>query len=99
MKNINYLNEEIAWNSTNNPEYPYQSVHNGKKLLIRLNDFPAEHLYTLIADAQEVTNFDDWATTWNRPPKTVEKSSARSSSTAKATIRSCLGTLKSARGS
>lgn len=69
MKNTDYLSEEITWDSTNDPQYPYQSFYNGKELLIRLNDFPAEHLYTLIADRQEVTSFDDWAATWNRAPK------------------------------
>lgn len=78
MRNKNYLSEEITWNSTGNPVYPYRAVHAGKELLIRLNDFPAQQLYTLLVDDKEIADFDDWATGWNRPPKTVEMKKARS---------------------
>ncbi len=76
MKNRDYLNEEILWKATNNPEYPYRAFHEGKQLLIRLNDFPAEHLYTLIADDEETVNFDDWASAWSRELKTSKANSA-----------------------
>jgi hypothetical protein len=87
MKNRNYLNEEIAWNSTDNPEHPYRAFHEGKELFIRLNDFPAEQLYTLIADGREITNFDDWAAAWSRAPKPAEKRMARSTSAAKSAAK------------
>jgi hypothetical protein len=34
---------------------------------IRLNDFPDEPLYTLIADEKEIIHFDDWPSFWTRP--------------------------------
>ncbi|MGI8787454.1 MAG: hypothetical protein ACR2HG_06825 [Pyrinomonadaceae bacterium] len=80
MKNRNYLSEEIAWKATNNPEYPYRAFHEGVRLLIRLNEFPAEHLYTLIADDEETVNFDDWASTWIRNLEASEKGAVRGAS-------------------
>jgi len=85
MKNKNYLTEEIMWNFTDDPEYPYRAVHDGKKLLVRLNDFPAEHLYTLLADDEEIVNFDDWAAAWSRAPKSSERKAARSAAAKSAT--------------
>lgn len=69
MKNKNYLTEKITWTLTDNAEYPYQAVHDGKKMLVRLNDFPAEHLYTLFVDGEESDGFDDWESNWSRAPK------------------------------
>jgi len=34
---------------------------------VRLNDFPETELYALIADGEEITSFDDWPDSWNRP--------------------------------
>ncbi len=82
MKNRNYLNEEIAWNLTDDPDLPYRAFHEGQELFVRLNDFPAEHLYTLIADGREITNFDDWTAVWSRAPKAAAKRMARSTTAA-----------------
>jgi diadenosine tetraphosphate (Ap4A) HIT family hydrolase len=64
MKKNNYSNENIRWNATNDPEYPFQAVYDGDELLIRLNDFPADALYTLIVNGEEVADFDDLAPNW-----------------------------------
>jgi hypothetical protein len=39
----------------------------GEQCLIRINDFPDEHLYTLMVNDQEVVHFDDWPLCWTRP--------------------------------
>ena len=62
-----YLTAPIEWSLGEDPEYPYQAKHEGHKLLVRLNDFPEEELYALIADGEEITNFDDWPNCWIRP--------------------------------
>jgi len=87
MKNRNYLSEKIAWKATNNPEYPYRAFHEGRQLLIRLNDFPAEHLYTLIADGKETINFDEWASTWCRNLEASGKGVVRGASAARPSMK------------
>jgi hypothetical protein len=97
MKNRNYLDEEIVWDFTEDPEKPYQANHDGKRLLIRLNDFPAEHLYTLFVDDQEIASFDDLAISWKyaaKPPlrkaarSVVAKAATRGAGRAKASVYS-----------
>ena len=62
-----YFTAPIEWSRGRDPEYPYEAEHDGHKLLVRLNDFPEEELYALIADGEEITNFDDWPDSWTRP--------------------------------
>lgn len=63
----NYLGEKVVWRRGSNPAYPYEAEFNKERLAIRLNDFPDEHLYTLIVDSAEVADFDDWPKQWVRP--------------------------------
>ena len=63
----NYLEEKVAWKQGIDPIYPYEAEFNREKLVIRLNDFPDESLYTLIVNDEEVASFDDWPEPWNRP--------------------------------
>ena len=60
----NYLEEELSWRQTKDPAYPYQTEINGDKLVIRLNDFPDNQLYTLMFNDEETASFDDWPTCW-----------------------------------
>ena len=66
---INYLAERIDWTRIEDPRHPFTARFEGEKCVIRLNDFPDEHLYTLIVDGEEVVAFDDWPANWNRPAK------------------------------
>lgn len=59
-KATNYLAEKIVWQKTDDPKQPYVAEFEGEKCVIRLNDFPDEHLYTLIVNGVEVADFDDW---------------------------------------
>lgn len=63
MRTKDYFAKAITWNKTPDAEFPYEAVLNGKPISIRLNDFPAENLYTLIADGSEIS-FDDWPSLW-----------------------------------
>ena len=65
----NYLAEKIDWKRTADPRHPFAAKFEGEKCVIRLNDFPDEHLYTLIVDGEEVVAFDDWSASWNRDAK------------------------------
>jgi hypothetical protein len=35
--------------------------------MIRVNDFPGEHLFTLLINGSEAGSFDEWPTLWIRP--------------------------------
>lgn len=61
-----YLEASLQWIRREDAEYPYEAQHDGHQLLVRLNDFPAEELYSLIEDGKEVTTFDDWPASWTR---------------------------------
>ena len=67
IKEQNYLQAPIVWLQADDVEYPYAAVFDGNKLLLRLNDFPDEHLYTLIVNNKELASFDDWPKAWTRP--------------------------------
>jgi len=58
------MRESIVWEKSPDPEHPFVAQHNGRKCLLRLNDFPADHLYTLIVDGEEIVDFDDWPKQW-----------------------------------
>lgn len=66
LQNYNYLEEKIVWTQKEDPNYPYAARSDGDKLVIRLNDFPDENLYTLIVNKKEVASFDDWPKQWTR---------------------------------
>ncbi len=59
---------EIAWHKTGDAEFPFRARVAGKSLTIRLNDFPDEPLYTLLADGVELRHFDDWPAKWQKLP-------------------------------
>ena len=58
-----YLDVSVVWEKGDDPEYPYYAVIAGEQCLIRLNDFPAAHLYTLLAGGVAIADFDDWPAT------------------------------------
>jgi hypothetical protein len=62
-----YLEEKIIWKPGTDPLYPYRADFEGARCLIRINDFPNDHLYTLIVNDREVVDFDDWPQYWTRP--------------------------------
>lgn len=57
----------ITWEHTGDGEFPYRATVEGKALQIRVNDFPAEPLYTLIVDGEDIEDLDDWPSAWNKP--------------------------------
>lgn len=62
-----YLDVSVVWEKGADPEYPYHAEIEGEPCLVRLNDFPAEHLYTLLAGSVAIADFDDWPANWVRP--------------------------------
>lgn len=61
------LRHEMAWQRSGDAEFPYQARHEGMLWRVRVNDFPAQALYTLLVDGAEWVDFDDWPRCWHRP--------------------------------
>jgi hypothetical protein len=58
----------IGWAHSGDAELPYRAKLDGRNLLIRVNDLPAEPLYTLVVDGSELAVLEDWPPAWRRPP-------------------------------
>jgi hypothetical protein len=58
----------IAWTHTGDGEVPYRADEDGWNLLIRVNDFPDQPLYTLFVDEIKISDLEDWPPAWTRPP-------------------------------
>jgi hypothetical protein len=61
-----YLEQRLEWRKSSDPCFPYETDLGGERLVIRINDFPDEILYTLIINGREITSFDDWPQQWVR---------------------------------
>ena len=65
--------ERMDWRETGDVDYPFESERNGTRVRLRLGDFPAEDLYTLVGhlDGKEVDmgSFNDWPEDWSKPAK------------------------------
>ncbi len=59
--------QPIAWTRSGDGEFPYLATHGGARLTIRVNDFPAEPLYTLLVDDRPALDLEDWPACWQRP--------------------------------
>ena len=59
----------VVWDLTGDPERPYAARVAGQEWLIRLGDFPAEPLYTLLIDGAAMESFDSWPEAWTRPDR------------------------------
>lgn len=59
--------QRIIWQRTNHSEFPYETKVDGVRWQIRVNDFPAEALYTLLIAGQEREDYDEWPSRWRRP--------------------------------
>jgi hypothetical protein len=53
----------IRWEHTGDGEVPYRHGF----WTVRVNDFPAEPLYTALLDGQDVLDLEDWPARWVRP--------------------------------
>jgi hypothetical protein len=57
----------IVFAPTGDAERPYTAPADGVTLLVQVNDFPAESLYTVLADGTRLGDLDDWPAAWTRP--------------------------------
>jgi hypothetical protein len=75
-----YFEKAIKWNSSSDAEHPWCTTLEGKKARIRINDFPAEALYTLEVDGSEA-DFDEWPSGWVKLSPEREKRASFNGST------------------
>ena len=49
-------------------EFPYAATVAGARWVLRVNDFPAEPMWTLLVDDVEIVTFDNdqWPAAWKR---------------------------------
>jgi hypothetical protein len=59
--------QPIAFAATGDAERPFTAPAGGVTLLIQVNDFPAEPLYSVLADGTRLGDLDDWPPPWTRP--------------------------------
>jgi len=57
----------VAWRSTSSAEIPYEADVDGRRWSLRVNDFPAQPLYTLLVDGAPVVDVETWPAAWRRP--------------------------------
>ena len=57
----------VVWKHTGDAEFPYTANVRSRRFTIRINDFPAEPMYTLIADGVELQDLEDWPPAWVMP--------------------------------
>lgn len=63
-----------TWAAAENGEFPYAVEVTGERWTIRVNDFPAEPLYTLLVDGVEQLDLDDWPPAWTKPVRSPRRS-------------------------
>jgi hypothetical protein len=57
----------VTFRRTGSAELPYEAEVDGARWVVRVNDFPAEPLYTLLIDGRAVGDLDAWPPAWRRP--------------------------------
>lgn len=57
----------IAWSRTGDGEFPCRTEFRGRELTLRMNDFPAEPLYSVMCGGQNLGDLEDWPSSWIRP--------------------------------
>jgi hypothetical protein len=67
MADGSWLERAIHWRATGDAYVPLAATYDDQALELRLGDFPAEDLYTLLVDGFEVLSFSDWPRQWVRP--------------------------------
>lgn len=57
----------LVWQHSGSAEFPYTTDARGRRFTIRINDFPEESMYTLMAEGRELQNLEDWPAKWTMP--------------------------------
>jgi hypothetical protein len=60
------LHADLTWRRTKGEMAFWRAEAGPHAWTVRVNDFPEDHLYTLLIDDQEVGSFDEWPPQWSR---------------------------------
>ncbi|MBL8472313.1 MAG: hypothetical protein KF778_22010 [Rhodocyclaceae bacterium] len=63
----NFHARAVAWRRAASALTPFEASVDGQIWQVRINDFPAEPMYTLIVADREIDHFDDWPAAWKKP--------------------------------
>lgn len=58
---------KVVWKHTGDAEFPFTADVRNRRFTIRINDFPAEPMYTILAEGKELEDLDDWPAAWVMP--------------------------------
>jgi hypothetical protein len=61
---VHVLRKIVCWQESEDVEYPYKALVEGVEWKLKLNDFPAEPIFTLYIDGQRCFDIDDPPPTW-----------------------------------
>lgn len=61
-----WVEHEIGWQDTGDPEMPYESFVDGRHLQLRPNPFPGGHRWNLFVDGEPDGGVDRWPEGWRR---------------------------------
>lgn len=64
---VKHVTTPIVWERMPDAEFPFKALIEGHVFTIRINDFPAAPLYTLLVDGEELADLEDWPAKWSRP--------------------------------
>ena len=57
----------IGFDATGNVDRPLVAMLDGRRIVLRLGDFPEDPLYAVEVDGVELGALDDWPDAWSRP--------------------------------
>lgn len=61
------LQMPLVFTRTGDGEFPYVAKVDERVVTIRINDFPAEPLYSILVGDQVLADLEDWPPAWPRP--------------------------------
>src|SRR5258708_1527623 len=61
-----FLRTRVEWVGTTDPELQWRTQAGPDTWTVRVNDFPANRLYTLLINGEELGSFDEWPREWSR---------------------------------
>lgn len=65
-RQVPWLERSIHWDETQDSLAPWAATVDGHALELRLGDFPAEPMYTLVVDGVDVQELESFPVNWTR---------------------------------